>query len=93
MREVAWPQVSGQSKLDIGVTMESCAQCGLPKMICAALTIYQKALRAYEKGDLHEAHYRADEATDLVQQYKRRHRSLKPIDLSDTDRLRLSGYF
>jgi hypothetical protein len=83
----------GPSKVDIDVTMESCTECGLPKTICAALAIYQKALSAYEKGNFHEAHHRADEATDLVQQYKKRHGSLKPIDLSDSERLRLSGYF
>ena len=73
--------------------MEMCEECGLSKKICAALTMYRKAFSAYQAGDLSEAHTSADEATVLIQQYKAQRGSIKPIELSDSERLRLSGYY
>jgi hypothetical protein len=73
--------------------MEPCAECGLPKIVCAALTIYQKAFSAYEEGNLSEAHKSADEAEALIKQYKVERGSINRIELSDSERLRLSGYF
>ena len=73
--------------------MEPCAGCGLPKIVCAALTTYEKAFNAFETGDVSEAYKRADEARALINQYRARYTPVRRIELSDNERLRLSGYF
>jgi hypothetical protein len=72
--------------------MEPCLDCGLPKVVCAALDRYKTAFGAFENGDLIEAHKAADDAVRLIEQYKSKRTIINRIELSDSDRLRLSGY-
>jgi hypothetical protein len=73
--------------------MENCEECGLPKKVCAAVSMYRKALSAYEAGDLAEAHRCADDAALLIKEYKAQRSQLQPVELTDEERIRLSGFF
>jgi hypothetical protein len=74
--------------------MNTCEDCGLPQKVCAALTMYANAFRSYENGDLAAAHKWADDAAAAIAEYKsQRGAPFKKLELSDEERLRLSGFF
>jgi hypothetical protein len=74
--------------------MKTCDECGLPQKVCEALTMYRNAFKSYEEGDLAAAHKSADGAALLIAGYRaEQQRPIKLYQLSDSDRLRLSGLF
>lgn len=73
--------------------MENCKDCGLPRTVCDAVSLYRRAVEASEAGNAIEAHRYADQAADLLKQYRAWRSRLKPIELTAEERIRLSGFF
>ena len=56
--------------------------------------MYRSAFRCYEDGDHAAAHKLADQAAAAIAEYKAEHTTINKLyQLSDEDRLKLSGYF
>ncbi len=74
--------------------MKTCEECGLPVKLCTALTMYRKAFTAYESGDVNAARDCADDAAAAIAEYKaERGPRIRPLRLSDEERILLSGRF
>ena len=73
--------------------MEACKECGLPKPVCDALRLYRLAFGASETGNAADAHRYADQAADLIKDYRAQCSRLKPIELTAEERIRLSAFF
>ena len=72
----------------------NCEACGLPIQVCTALKMYRSAFRCYEEGDHAAAHKLADHAAAAIAEYKTEQTTTNKLyQLSDEDRLKLSGYF
>lgn len=72
--------------------METCNECGLPKPVCDAVSLYRQAFEASEAGNAVEAHRCAAEAADLLKKYRAQRPQLQPINLTDEERIRLSAF-